>query len=64
MLHCTSVSVTCAPLDLVNYLKQDFAAMNPVCERAEMFEKHIEQRRRAVFEYFGLPYAAPALRGS
>lgn len=59
-----SVSVTCDPLDLVNRLKQDFAAMNPVCERAEMFEKRIEQRRRAVFEYFGLTYAAPALRGS
>ena len=32
--------------------------MNRVCERAEMFEDRIEQRTKAVFEYFGLPYSA------
>jgi hypothetical protein len=55
-----TVAVTCDPLGLLDFLKQDFVAMNRVCERAEMFEDRIEQRTRAVFEYFGLPYLPTA----
>jgi hypothetical protein len=59
-----TVAVTCDPLYLLDFLKRDFVAMNLVCERADMFEDRIEQRTKAVFEYFGLPYAAPGLRGN
>jgi hypothetical protein len=60
------VAVTCDPLDLLDFLKRDFGAMNRVCERAEIFEDPIEQRTRAVFEHSGLPYSAtaPALGGT
>ena len=29
-----------------------------MCERAEMFERLIYERSKAVFEYFGLPFDA------
>ncbi len=54
------VSVTCEPLDLLNFLKRDFMPMNLMCEQAGMFEERIYDRTKAVFEYFGLPFdAAP-----
>jgi hypothetical protein len=53
----STVAVTCDPLYLLDFLRQDFESMNRVCERAEMFDDRIEQRTRAVFEYFGLPYS-------
>ena len=56
------VAVTCDPLDLLNFLKGDFMPMNLMCERAEMFEERIYDRSKAVFEYFGLPFDAPAPR--
>lgn len=59
-----TVAVTYDPLCLLDFLKQDFLAMNRVCKRADIFEDRIEQRTRAVFEYFGLPYATPASKGS
>jgi hypothetical protein len=58
------VAVPCHPLYLLDFLKQDFAAMKRVCKRADMVGDRIEQRMGAVFEYFGLPYTAPASRGS
>jgi hypothetical protein len=56
------MAVTCDPLDLLNFLKGDFMPMNLMCERAEMFEERIYDRSKAVFEYFGLPFDAPAPR--
>ena len=50
------VAVTCNPLDLLNFLKQDLAPMNLMCERAGMFEDRVLNRTKAVFEYFGLPF--------
>ena len=50
------VKVTCDPLDLLNFLKHDFMPMNLMCERAEMFERGIYDRTKAVFAYFNLPF--------
>jgi hypothetical protein len=55
----TKVAVTCDPLDLLNFIKRDFMPMNLMCEQAEMFERRIYDRSKAVFEYFGLPFDAP-----
>jgi hypothetical protein len=49
-------AVTCDPLDLINFIKRDFLPMNLMCERAEMSERGIYDRTKAVFEYFGLPF--------
>lgn len=42
--------------ELLAFLSRDFAPMNLICQKAEMFEDRIEQRTRAIFEYFRLPY--------
>ena len=52
------VAITYDPLDLLNLLKRDFPPMNLMCERAEMAERGIYDRSKAVFEYFGLPFDA------
>jgi hypothetical protein len=52
------VAVTYEPLDLLNFLKNDFPAINEMCERAGMFEDRIYDRTKAVFEYFDLPFGA------
>lgn len=44
--------------EFLAFLSRDFAPMNLVCERAEMFEDRIEQRTKAIFEYFRLPYSS------
>src|SRR3974377_2469922 len=44
-------AITYPPLDLLNFLSQDFRPMNEMCERAEMFERYIYDRTKAVFEY-------------
>jgi hypothetical protein len=54
----TQMAVTCAPLDLINFIKRDFMPMNLMCDRAEMFERGIYDRTKAVFEYFSLPFDA------
>jgi hypothetical protein len=54
----TKMAVTCDPLDLLNFIKWDFPPMNQMCERAEMAERGIYDRSKAVFEYFGLPFDA------
>ena len=54
----TNVAVTFDPLDLLNFIKHDFAPMNLMCDRAEMFERRIYDRSKAVFEHFGLPFDA------
>ena len=53
-----SVAITCDPLDILNFLKKDFVAMNAICERAEMFEERVYERSKQVFEYFGFPFDA------
>jgi len=55
------VAITYDPLDILNFLKQDFVPMNAICERAEMFEERVYGRSKQVFEYFGFPFDA-ALR--
>ena len=42
--------------ELLAFLSRDFAPMYHICDRAEMFEDRIEQRTKAIFEYFRLPY--------
>jgi hypothetical protein len=54
----SQVAVTCDPLDLLNFLKRDFMPMNLMCERAEMFERYIYERTKAVLDYFNLPFDA------
>jgi hypothetical protein len=50
------VLVKFEPLKLLQLLQQDFAPMNALCERGEMFEHLIFDRTRKVFEYFNLPF--------
>ena len=52
------VKVTCDPLDVLRLLQRDLVQMNLICERAEMFERYIYDRTKAVFEYFNLPFDA------
>ena len=54
----TQVAVNCDPLDLITFIKRDFLPMNLMCERAEMFERGIFDRTKAVFKFFGLPFDA------
>jgi hypothetical protein len=59
------VLVRCDPLDLLQFLNQDFLPMNVMCERAGMFEDRIFDRTKALFEYFGLPFdTEPPARSS
>lgn len=60
------VKVTCDPLDLIKFIKQDFLPMNLMCERAGISERGIFDRTKAVFEYFNLPFDAepPPLVGN
>jgi hypothetical protein len=52
------VKVSCDPLDVLKFLQGDFVHMNLICGRAEMFERYIYERTKAVFEYFSLPFDA------
>jgi hypothetical protein len=54
-----TVLVKLEPLELLQFLRQDFVPMNALCERGQMFERLIFDRTRRVFEYFGLPFDAP-----
>ena len=61
------MAVTCDPLDLIRFIKRDFMPMNLMCERAEISERGIFDRTKAVFEYFNLPFDAEppqSVRGS
>ena len=46
--------------ELLEFLRADFGHMNVMCERGEMFEQLIYERTKAIFEYFNLPFDAPA----
>lgn len=50
-----NVKVEYEPLELIEFLKRDFLPMNAVCERTGMFDRYVEARTMAIFEYFGRP---------
>ena len=52
--------VECDRLELLEFLRANFGPMNAMCERGEMFERLIYERTKAIFEYFKLPFDAPA----
>ena len=55
------VQVEYEPTEFLEFLALDFAPMNAMCERAQMFEQLIYERTKKVFEYFELPFdASPA----
>lgn len=54
-----TVGVEFDPVELLHFLSRDFAPMNIICDRGQMFERLIYDRSKAVFEYFGLPFDAP-----
>ena len=43
-------------LELLEFLRADFGPMNALCERGGMFERLIDARTKAIFEYFELPF--------
>lgn len=47
-------------IELLEFLRTDFCHMNAMCERGGMFERLIYDRTKAIFEYFKLPFDAPA----
>lgn len=47
-------------VELLEFLRADFCSMNVMCERGGMFERLIYERTKAIFEYFKLPFDAPA----
>ncbi len=53
-----NVAVKYDPLELLRFVSQDFGPMNVMCEQAEMSERMIYDRSKAVFEYFGMPFNA------
>ena len=53
-----TVAVECKPLELLGFVSNDFGPMNVMCERAEMPERMIYDRSKAVFEYFDMPFNA------
>ena len=50
------VQVHYEPTELLEFLSRDFAPMNALCDRAQMFEHLVFERTKNVFEYFGLPF--------
>jgi hypothetical protein len=54
-----TVLVKLEPLELLQFLRQNFVPMNALCVRGQMFERLIFDRTRRVFEYFGLSFDAP-----
>jgi len=53
-----TVAVKLDRLELLHFIVGDFASMNLMCERAQLLERAIYDRSKAVFEYFGLPFDA------
>lgn len=51
-----NVAVKYDPLELLRFVSNDFGPMNTMCERAEMPERMIYDRSKAIFEYFGMPF--------
>jgi hypothetical protein len=53
-----NVAVNYDRLELLHFISNDFGPMNAMCDRAEMFERLIYGRTKALFEYFDLPFDA------
>ena len=53
-----NVAVKYDPLELLRFVSNDFSPMNVMCDRAEMSERMIYDRSKAVFEYFDMPFNA------
>lgn len=53
-----NVAVDYSPLELVRFVGKDFGPMNVMCDRAQLPERTIFNRTKAVFEYFNLPFNA------
>ena len=53
-----NVAVEYDRLQILDFISKDFGPMNATCDRAEMDERGIYDRTRAVFESFGLPFHA------
>ena len=58
-----SVKVQLDPLELLQFVRTGLSGMNQICDRGGMFEDRIFARTKAVFDYFDLPFAAPAPGG-
>ena len=43
-------------IELAHWIGRGFAPMNSLCERAQMTERAIYNRSKAIFEYFDLPF--------
>ena len=52
------VAVEIDRLQVLDFISTDFAPMNAMCDRAEMHEREIYDRTKAVFECFDLPFHA------
>jgi hypothetical protein len=57
-----NVAVEYGPVELLRFVGNDFDPMNVMCERAEMSERMIFDRSKAVFEYFDMPFDAESPR--
>lgn len=55
-----NVKVEYDRLELLQFLRHDFMAMNTICERGQMFDVQAYERTKLVFQYFDLPFDAPA----
>ena len=53
-----NVAVEYDRLELLHFIAKDFGPMNAMCERAQMIERLIYDRSKAVFGYFDLPFDA------
>jgi hypothetical protein len=49
-----AVAITYDPAEIREFVQNDLVSMKRLCAQAEMFEDRIEQRTRAIYEYFGL----------
>ena len=47
-------------MELLQFLRANFEPMNAMCVRGGMFERRVYERTKAIFEYFKLPFDAPA----
>jgi hypothetical protein len=56
------VGVELDPMELLRFVADDFGPMNLMCERADLSERGIYDRTKAVMEFFGFPFDAPPPR--
>ena len=47
------------PMELIDFIQENFVPLNTMMERAGMSELDIYNRTRDVFLHYGLPYASP-----